>query len=147
MFADYLIKFSLCLKYLRIFWLNFPGFQISQLIEKISERPIFYLSFSIENITSLLNWSERIFSIDFIFFYFLQNSRLYFLNFHIKTKKIIVYSQGKIITVCELNCNSFEFPKIGTQRNSKMVIIWVPGAHLSSEFLTWVSFLNQFDAE
>ncbi len=51
------------------------------------------------------------------------------------------WSQGKIIRVWELN-NSFEFPKIGTQRNSKMVIIWVPGAHLSSEFLTWVSFFN-----
>jgi hypothetical protein len=39
-----------------VFYLKFQtGFQISQLIEKFSERPIFYLSFSIENITSLLN--------------------------------------------------------------------------------------------
>jgi hypothetical protein len=37
--------------------------------------------------------------------------------------KIRLPWQEKIIRVCELNCNSFEFPKIGTQRNSKMVII------------------------
>ncbi len=65
-----------------------PDFSIDR--ESLRATDILFILFNWKHYD--LNWSERIFSIewsiDFIFFYFLQNSRLYFLNFHIKTKKI-----------------------------------------------------------